>query len=114
MQLLTLMLLGLLPLLAACQAMPESKTVCYYEYWAHYRESRGQMEPSDIGKRESFLRQFHSVERFLLAIDSSLCTHLVYAFLDINKDTHELMLPDPELMNDKREYIHPFVMFDLV
>ena len=42
--------LALIQVLNVAQATEHPKTVCYYEYWVHYRHGDGKQEPSDIGK----------------------------------------------------------------
>lgn len=46
------------------------KVICYYTSWAYLRQAEGKYSPEDI--------------------DGSLCTHLVYAFADL--DEQELVI----------------------
>ncbi|XP_017304833.1 chitotriosidase-1-like, partial [Diaphorina citri] len=41
------------------------KVICYYTSWAYLRQAEGKYSPEDI--------------------DGSLCTHLVYAFADLDE-----------------------------
>ncbi|KAH9391593.1 hypothetical protein TYRP_022773, partial [Tyrophagus putrescentiae] len=62
------------------QSTSSPKTVCYYEYWVHWRTGDGKQDPSEI--------------------DYTLCTHIVYSYMGIDGGTHEIKLLDPYLMND--------------
>lgn len=78
--LLALASLALVALVPTSQATSHPKTVCYYESWVHWRNGDGHMEPAEI--------------------DSSLCTHIVYAYFGIEAASHELKWLDPYLMKD--------------
>lgn len=66
-------------LLSICNAASNPKMVCYYESWAYWRQGLGKMTVNDI--------------------DSSLCTHIVYAYLGIT-ETNTVNILDPYLMDD--------------
>jgi chitinase len=55
------------------------KVVCYYESWVYWRTGTGKMTVDNI--------------------DSSLCTHIVYAYLGIT-DSNTVSILDPYLMED--------------
>jgi len=74
-----LSLLVLISCLAYGYAVTNPKVVCYYESWAYWREGNGKMTVSDI--------------------DSSLCTHIVYAYLGIT-ESNTVNILDPYLMDD--------------
>ena len=48
-----------------------NKTICFYANWAQYRKNEGKFLPEDI--------------------DPTLCTHITYAHLKVDLDTHELV-----------------------
>jgi len=58
------------------------KVVCYYEDWFYWHTGEGKMTVDDV--------------------DSSLCTHVVYAYLG-SSAAGEVTLPDPYLMVDKED-----------
>jgi len=64
------------------EAVVNPKVVCYYESWGHWRTGKGKMNVEDI--------------------DSSLCTHLVYAYLGIT-DSYTINVLDPWLMEDSKD-----------
>lgn len=66
-------------------AVSNPKVVCYYESWGVYRNGRGKMTVNDI--------------------DSSLCTHLVYAYLGITT-SYEVNVLDPYLMEESGDLSH--------
>ena len=63
----------------ACHAVSEDfepkSVVCYYGSWAIYKEGDGKFAPSDI--------------------DANLCTHVIYAFAELNEVTNEIQSQDP-------------------
>jgi chitinase len=61
------------------------KVVCYYENWFVWRNGDGKMTVEDV--------------------DSSLCTHIVYAYLGVST-ANEIFLPDSYLMIDKKDLVH--------
>jgi chitinase len=63
------------------------KIICYFDSWAYYRAENGKF----------------SVEN----IDSTLCTHVVYAFFGISDD-HKIEVLDPHLQNELHD-IEKFV-----
>jgi chitinase len=65
--------------LAYAYAVTNPKVVCYYESWVYWRTGAGKMTVDNI--------------------DSSLCTHIVYAYLGIT-DTNTVSILDPYLMED--------------
>lgn len=75
-------LLGLAQLPAEATKSP--KTVCYYESWVHWRTGAGFLDPSEL--------------------DSSLCTHSVYAYFGIDPATNGVKILDDWLMVNLREY----------
>ena len=71
-------LLGLCVILV-CNALHEDfepkSVVCYYSSWAIYRSGDGQFIASDI--------------------DANLCTHVIYAFAELDAATFTIKSPDP-------------------
>jgi chitinase len=62
-----------------CNAVLNPKVVCYYESWEYYKPGKGKITVNDI--------------------DSSLCTHIVYAYMGIT-DNYQVFVMDPWLMDD--------------
>ena len=68
------------PLAAATTSSPGGhhqgqRTVCYVAGWAHYRQDPVQYHPEDV--------------------DTSLCTHLIFAFAGLDKTGLHLIAEDP-------------------
>jgi len=79
----TIALLILTIYLECSNAVSNPKVVCYYESWGYWRQGRGKMTVNDI--------------------DSSLCTHIVYAYLGIT-DNYQVHILDPYLMVDLHDF----------
>ncbi|KAE8573974.1 Putative chitinase [Halyomorpha halys] len=63
----------------------EFKVVCYFTNWAWYRQGKGKYLPEDI--------------------DTSLCTHVIYAFAVLDSEKLEIKPHDPWADIDNCEYL---------
>ncbi|XP_059612054.1 probable chitinase 10 [Phlebotomus argentipes] len=73
-----------LPPISAPQDPGAMKVVCYFTNWAWYRPGEGKYTPDDI--------------------DASLCTHIVYGFAVLNRDTLTIKTHDSWADIDNRFY----------
>ncbi|GAB0096498.1 Probable chitinase 10 [Sergentomyia squamirostris] len=72
------------PLPPPTQVSGDPKVVCYFTNWAWYRPGEGKYTPDDI--------------------DASLCTHIVYGFAVLNRDTLTIKTHDSWADIDNRFY----------
>ena len=75
-------------------ATHDPKTVCYYEYWVHYREGNGKMDPSDIGEFGGTLKKLFLILKISYFISSPKqkipsCA-LIWSMLILESNQHRM------------------------